>query len=607
MNPKEPIEILVYHKSHLKDQQIGQTTIDQITDGLFTDQGCWYGLNCNSYQAGRIRVGMKWVSVEEQLEVSSDLGAFQITIIEAKNLRMADNKIGTSNPYCKIFVSEMTFRTDVISSTIHPRWDQTFYAPSPFGPPSQVLIELKHDKLIKENLNIGEVMINTSSINPNEPVDTWLPVMGKTGMIHVNMVYLPEFVASNLSKSVVAKCSKRSARKVKQIASHSGNELIRNITRITLYLADRVAKRIHQRGFEGLIKVALKSGIKLQWDLESHKSRQRLMHENINEDKDGCLSRVVSALTDKIIDMNIVMALRMHEMNIHGQVGTYAKCAVMVPTIASLGHLSLEQKVDSRSIIKILQSVSESELARIKQMMEDDTNALFLDLPEDSVFSQGTLRVTVKESDSEFYDTNIRKGGNWLHSGESSSQGGLILGTDPKKKKKNNSITSSKPGKPRNLFCEVELHDTSKRTSTTLGLRPVWNETLSFSSPIVPPKRIEIAIMDDNTSDLPPSAFQRSRWSSRAGQIVRMRVKTKDLYPTDGSSSYSCEKTIPFVGGELKVGLEYDLNAFTPHVDEKVPYSSLGFAKMLQFATKILVYSALQLRRQANFRRWRGH
>ncbi|XP_040009417.1 extended synaptotagmin-1 [Xiphias gladius] len=123
-------------------------------------------------------------------------GVLRIHLVEAQNLIAKDNFMGgmvkgKSDPYVKIRVAGMTFRSHTIKENLNPIWNELYEVILTQLPGQEIQFEL-FDKDIDQDDFLGRFKLNLRDIISSQLIDTWYTLNDvKSGRVHLVLEWLP--------------------------------------------------------------------------------------------------------------------------------------------------------------------------------------------------------------------------------------------------------------------------------------------------------------------------------------------------------------------------------------------------------------------------------
>lgn len=123
-------------------------------------------------------------------------GVLRIHLVEAQNLIAKDNFMGgivkgKSDPYVKIRVAGLTFRSHTIKENLNPIWNELYEVILTQLPGQEIQFEL-FDKDIDQDDFLGRFKLNLRDIISAQFIDTWYTLNDvKSGRVHLMLEWLP--------------------------------------------------------------------------------------------------------------------------------------------------------------------------------------------------------------------------------------------------------------------------------------------------------------------------------------------------------------------------------------------------------------------------------
>lgn len=123
-------------------------------------------------------------------------GVLRIHLVEAQNLIAKDNFMGgmvkgKSDPYVKIRVAGITFRSHTIKENLNPIWNELYEVILTQLPGQEIQFEL-FDKDIDQDDFLGRFKLSLRDIIGGQCVDTWYTLNDvKSGRVHLVLEWLP--------------------------------------------------------------------------------------------------------------------------------------------------------------------------------------------------------------------------------------------------------------------------------------------------------------------------------------------------------------------------------------------------------------------------------
>ncbi|XP_017270706.1 extended synaptotagmin-1 [Kryptolebias marmoratus] len=123
-------------------------------------------------------------------------GVLRIHLVEAQNLIAKDNFMGgmvkgKSDPYVKVRVAGITFRSHTIKENLNPVWNELFEVILTQLPGQEIQFEL-FDKDLDQDDFLGRFKLNLRDIISAQFIDTWYTLNDvKSGRVHLVLEWLP--------------------------------------------------------------------------------------------------------------------------------------------------------------------------------------------------------------------------------------------------------------------------------------------------------------------------------------------------------------------------------------------------------------------------------
>nr|XP_020475655.1 extended synaptotagmin-1-like [Monopterus albus] len=123
-------------------------------------------------------------------------GVLRIHLVEAQNLIAKDNFMGgmvkgKSDPYVKIRVAGITFRSHTIKENLNPIWNELYEVILTQLPGQEIQFEL-FDKDLDQDDFLGRFKLNLRDITSAQFMDTWYTLNDvKSGRVHLVLEWLP--------------------------------------------------------------------------------------------------------------------------------------------------------------------------------------------------------------------------------------------------------------------------------------------------------------------------------------------------------------------------------------------------------------------------------
>ncbi|XP_051281244.1 extended synaptotagmin-1 [Dicentrarchus labrax] len=123
-------------------------------------------------------------------------GVLRINLVEAQNLIAKDNFMGgmvkgKSDPYVKIRVAGITYRSHTIKENLNPIWNELYEVILTQLPGQEIQFEL-FDKDIDQDDFLGRFKLNLRDIISAQFIDTWYTLNDvKSGRVHLVLEWLP--------------------------------------------------------------------------------------------------------------------------------------------------------------------------------------------------------------------------------------------------------------------------------------------------------------------------------------------------------------------------------------------------------------------------------
>lgn len=124
------------------------------------------------------------------------MGSLRVKVMDAADLPSADRN-GFSDPYCKFRIGEdgeVVYKTKVQKKTLHPAWNEYFETPIKSRIGADFHVDVYDWDFGDKADFLGASAIDLESLTPFEPADVHLPLNGKSGVIHLNLLFKPSYV-----------------------------------------------------------------------------------------------------------------------------------------------------------------------------------------------------------------------------------------------------------------------------------------------------------------------------------------------------------------------------------------------------------------------------
>lgn len=124
------------------------------------------------------------------------MGSLRVKVMDAADLPSADRN-GFSDPYCKFRIGddgEVIYKTKVQKKTLHPAWNEYFETPIKSRIGADFHVDVYDWDFGDKADFLGAAHIDLESLAPFEPADVHLPLNGKSGVIHLNLLFKPSYV-----------------------------------------------------------------------------------------------------------------------------------------------------------------------------------------------------------------------------------------------------------------------------------------------------------------------------------------------------------------------------------------------------------------------------
>ncbi|CAM4628625.1 unnamed protein product [Leuciscus chuanchicus] len=123
-------------------------------------------------------------------------GVLRLHLLEAQDLVAKDNvmggmKKGKSDPYVKINIGDMTFKSHVIKENLNPTWNEMYELVLASSSTSDVLVEVFDKDMDKDDF-LGRLKISLQEIIQSQLTDEWFSLSDvKHGRVHMILEWLP--------------------------------------------------------------------------------------------------------------------------------------------------------------------------------------------------------------------------------------------------------------------------------------------------------------------------------------------------------------------------------------------------------------------------------
>ncbi|XP_056897367.1 extended synaptotagmin-1 [Takifugu flavidus] len=135
-------------------------------------------------------------------------GVLRIHLMEAQNLIAKDNFMGgmvkgKSDPYVKIRVAGITYRSHTIKENLNPTWNELYEVILTQLPGQEIQFEL-YDKDIDQDDFLGRFKLNLRDIISAQFIDTWYTLNDvKSGRVHLVLEWLPRVSELNRLEQIL--------------------------------------------------------------------------------------------------------------------------------------------------------------------------------------------------------------------------------------------------------------------------------------------------------------------------------------------------------------------------------------------------------------------
>lgn len=198
------ITLRLVNKNDPKDSSEEHTVAKLTGDTLSTLQRILYNptelvLPATNGESSRVTVSARYIPVQMKLdpkESINNMGTLRVKVMDAADLPSADRN-GFSDPYCKFRIGpegEVVYKTKVQKKTLHPAWNEYFEIPIKTRIGADFHVDVYDWDFGDKADFLGASAIDLESLTPFEPADLHLPLNGKSGAIHLNLLFKPSYV-----------------------------------------------------------------------------------------------------------------------------------------------------------------------------------------------------------------------------------------------------------------------------------------------------------------------------------------------------------------------------------------------------------------------------
>ncbi|KAJ5975097.1 Tricalbin [Penicillium waksmanii] len=198
------ITLRLVNKDDPKDSSEEHTVAKLTGDTLPTLQRILYNptelvLPATNGESSKVTVSARYIPVQMKLdprESINNMGTLRVKVMDAADLPSADRN-GFSDPYCKFRIGddgEVIYKTKVQKKTLHPAWNEYFETPIKTRIGADFHVDVYDWDFGDKADFLGAAHIDLESLTPFEPADMHLPLNGKSGAIHLNLLFKPSYV-----------------------------------------------------------------------------------------------------------------------------------------------------------------------------------------------------------------------------------------------------------------------------------------------------------------------------------------------------------------------------------------------------------------------------
>lgn len=127
-------------------------------------------------------------------ESINNMGSLKVVVLDAAELPSADRN-GYSDPYCKFKLDDKeVFKTKVQKKTLHPSWNEFFECSVKSRIGANMLVDVYDWDFGEKADHLGSTPVNLENLEPFKSEDVSLPLDGKSGVLHLKLLFKPDYV-----------------------------------------------------------------------------------------------------------------------------------------------------------------------------------------------------------------------------------------------------------------------------------------------------------------------------------------------------------------------------------------------------------------------------
>lgn len=154
-------------------------------------------LRSNDGAISKVTVSLRYIPVKMKLDPSesiNNMGTLRVNVMDAADLPSADRN-GFSDPYCKFRLDgKEVYKTKVQKKTLHPAWNEFFETPIKSRIGADFKVDVYDWDFGDKADHLGSATINLESLEPYKSSDVELDLDGKSGAIHLKLLFKSDYV-----------------------------------------------------------------------------------------------------------------------------------------------------------------------------------------------------------------------------------------------------------------------------------------------------------------------------------------------------------------------------------------------------------------------------
>ncbi|KAI9925730.1 hypothetical protein ASPWEDRAFT_173811 [Aspergillus wentii DTO 134E9] len=196
------ITLRLVDKNDHKDDSDEHTIAKLSGDTLSTLQRILYTptelvLRSSEGEMSKVTVSARYIPVHMKLDPTesiNNMGTLLVHVLDAADLPSADRN-GFSDPYCKFRLEDKeVFKTKVQKKTLHPAWNEYFETPVKSRIGADFRVDVYDWDFGEKADYLGGTPVDIESLEPFQNHEVSLPLDGKSGAVHLKLLFKPTYV-----------------------------------------------------------------------------------------------------------------------------------------------------------------------------------------------------------------------------------------------------------------------------------------------------------------------------------------------------------------------------------------------------------------------------